>query len=413
MFLTRLAFKNLTRHKNRTLITAVIIAFAIFFYILMDSLVGGMADMSYKTIIDYEAGHLQVADTEYWEEEDKLKLENLFTVDRQMIAAIQSIPGYIGSSPELAFQARLNNGSDELPVIGKGIRLENFQRVFALEDQFVEGSFFAPGEDQAVLGKKLAELMDFEVGDYLTLVVKDKNETFNTIEAQICGLVHTSNPNVNQNIVYLPLALVQQTLNVGDQVSKVVIRMEKQNSAARVAAELEKELKVDGSMRLGVYPWNEQEAVSFIEAQNIENQVILFIILSIAAIAIINTVILAALERREEIGMMKAMGLRNSEVVYTFVLESTGIGILGGMIGVLMGVCGVWLMIAYGIDFEALYGMDLASFGMPVIGKVYGVWNPVSFIKVVSFGIIVSFISSIFPAYWAADKDPVKTIYHR
>jgi putative ABC transport system permease protein len=78
-----------------------------------------------------------------------------------------------------------------------------------------------------------------------------------------------------------------------------------------------------------------------------------------------------------------------------------------------MGICGVWLLITYGIDFEAMYGMDLASFGMPVIGKVHGVWNPVSFVKVVAFGIIVSFISSIFPAYWAADKDPVKTIYHR
>lgn len=413
MLLTRLACKNLARHKNRTLITSIIIAFAIFFYILMDSLVGGMTEMSYSTLIDYETGHLQVADQEYWAEEDKLKLENLFTVDEQMMVFIQSIPGYIGSSPELAFQARLNNGSDELPVIGKGVRLENFQTVFALEDQFVEGSFFTPGEDQVFLGKRLAELMDLEVGDYLTLVVKDKNETFNTIEAQICGLAHTSNPNVNQNIVYLPLDLAQQALNVGEQVSKVVIRMEKQNLAPGVAAELEEELNAGGSVRLGVYPWNELEAISFVEAQNIENQVILFIILSIAAIAIINTVILAALERREEIGMMKAMGLRNSEVVYVFVLESTGIGVLGGIIGVIMGVCGVWLMIAYGIDFEALYGMDLASFGMPVIGKVYGVWNPVSFAKVVAFGIIVSFISSVFPAYWAADKDPVKTIYHR
>jgi putative ABC transport system permease protein len=255
--------------------------------------------------------------------------------------------------------------------------------------------------------------MDLEVGDYLTLVVKDKNETFNTIEAQISGLVHTSNPNVNQNIVYVPLELAQETLGVRDQVSKVLIRLERQDSAARVAAELEKNLQAGGSKRLGVYPWNELEAVSFVEAQNIENQVILSIILSIAAIAIVNTVILAALERREEIGMMKAMGLRNSEVVYTFVLESTGIGILGGVIGVLMGICGVWLLITYGIDFEAMYGMDLASFGMPVIGKVHGVWNPVSFVKVVAFGIIVSFISSIFPAYWAADKDPVKTIYHR
>ena len=66
MFLTKLAFKNLARHRNRTLITAIIIALAIFFYILMDSLVGGITEMYYQTLIDYEAGHLQVVNEVYW-----------------------------------------------------------------------------------------------------------------------------------------------------------------------------------------------------------------------------------------------------------------------------------------------------------------------------------------------------------
>jgi putative ABC transport system permease protein len=422
LFLTKLAFKNLARHMSRTLITAVIIAFATFFYIVMDSLVGGMTEMSYETIIDYEAGHLQISNEEYWEEEEKLPLKNLFSVDGQMMTAIRNIPGYIGSSPELSFQARLNNGSDELPVIGRGVIPEAFEEVFALGNQFVEGSLFTStelfsGESpvvgyQAVLGKRLAELMELELGDYIILLVKDRNETFNTIEAQICGLVHTSNLNVNQYLVYLPLAPVQEALSVGNEVSKVVIRMENKNLATGAAVKLENHLRSHNNY-LGVYPWSGLEAISFAEAQNIENQVILTIILLIAAIAIINTVILAALERREEIGMMKAMGLQNNEVVYTFVLESIGIGILGGVIGVLMGIGGVWMMITYGLDFEAMFGMDMASFGMPVIGKVYGVWNPAAFVKVVSFGIIVSFLASIWPAYRAADKDPVKTIYHR
>lgn len=412
MFLTKLAFKNLARHRNRTMITAIIIALAIFFYIIMDSLVGGMTEMSYQTIIDYEAGHLQVANKTYWEEEEKLPLENLLPDAAGILAVTEKTDGYLAGSPELNFQARLNNGGDELPVIGKGILPGEFLKVFALEGQLLEGSMFASGESRVVMGKRLAELMELRVGDYITLIVKDKNETFNTIEAEIAGLVHTGNPNVNQNFVYLPLDLAQKALNVGSKVSKIMIRLENKNQAPVIAVSLEKELtRNDGN--LGVYSWNELDAVSFAEAQKIENQVILAIILSIAAIAIVNTVILAALERREEIGMMKAMGLRNIEVVYTFVLESVGIGILGGIIGIVLGVAGVWMMVINGIDFEAMYGMDMSSFGMPVIGKVYGVWNPAAFIKVVAFGIIVSFLASILPAYQAADKDPVRTIYHR
>ena len=51
LFLTRLAFKNLARHRNRTIITSIIIAFAVFAYILYDSLIGGMSEMSYATIM--------------------------------------------------------------------------------------------------------------------------------------------------------------------------------------------------------------------------------------------------------------------------------------------------------------------------------------------------------------------------
>ena len=412
LFLTKLAFKNLARHRNRTLITASIIAFAIFFYIYLDSMIGGMVEMSYRTIIDYEAGHLQVVKAEYWEEEEKLPLDNLFVPEQRIKEVIQQVGSGAAFSPELSFQAQLYNGTDQLPVLGKGIIPEAFGTVFALENQFVEGSMVTSGQYQVVLGKGLADLLQLQTGDYITLQVKDKNKTFNTIDAEIVGLVHTSNPNVNQNIVYLPLDLVQQTLNVGDLVSKVIVRLENKSQAVKLAGKLAAELQRGGA-ELMVYPWTELEAVSFADAQYVENQIILVLILGIAAIAIINTVILAALERMEEIGMMKAMGLQNKEIIYTFVLESTGIGILGGLIGALLGVIGVGTLVRFGIDFDAWAGMEMASFGLPVIGKTYGVWNPEAFLKVFVFGVLISFLASILPAYWAADKDPVKAIYHR
>ena len=412
LFLTKLAFKNLARHRNRTLITASIIAFAIFFYILLDSLIGGMIGMAYQTIIDYETGHLQVVNQEYWEEEEKLPLDHLFPLDRSIQENISQIEGYVGSSPELSFQTQLSNGVDQLPVIGKGIIPQAFTEVFAMEEQFVEGSMLTLGKDQAVLGKRLADLLELENGDYITLQFRDKTETFNTIDAQIVGLVHTSNPNVNQNFVYLPLDLVQQALNIDGQVSKMIVRLDNRERAAATVSSLAPELQKIDRM-LTVYGWHELEAVSFAAVQNVENQIILAIILSIAAIAIINTVILAALERMKEIGMMKAMGLQNKEVVYTFVLESTGIGILGGIIGMFLGLVGVWGLVKFGVNFDAWMDMEMASFGLPVLGRTYGVWNPGAFLKVFAFGVMISLLSSIIPAYWAADKDPVQAINHR
>ena len=78
LFLTKLAFKNLVRHRNRTIFTSIFIAMAIVIYIFFDSLIGGMTELSYETIIDYESGHLQIVDKNYWEAKDELALKFIY-----------------------------------------------------------------------------------------------------------------------------------------------------------------------------------------------------------------------------------------------------------------------------------------------------------------------------------------------
>ncbi len=367
-----------------------------------------MVEMSYDILIDYEVGHLQVVNKAYWDEEEKLPLENLISMRQISSDSWENLPGYRAASYELAFLARLNDGEHELPVVGKGIIPEDFLHVFSFEGHFVEGEMFSEGEHRAVMGKRLADLFGLQAGDYITLLVRDKNGSFNTIDAEIAGLVHTIDPNVNSNLVYVPLELAQQALDVPDLVSKVIITLEDRSAARQLAPVLEDRLQ-NGD--LAVYPWNDIDVVSVAEAKNVGNELLLGLILIIGAIAIINTVILAALERLQEIGMMKAMGLQEKEIVYVFVAESTGIGILGGVVGILLGAVGVWLFARYGLDLGV--DMDMSSFGIPLIGRMYGAWNPEAFVSVFLFAVAVSLLASIWPAYWAANKDPIQAIQQR
>jgi len=411
MFLTRLAYKNLIRHKNRTIITSIIIAFAIFFYLIMDSLIGGMTQMSYDTIIEYEAGHIKLADQKYWAEKEELPLDNLLPEADEIFKIITDNPNYLNYLKELNFSARLNNGINELPVVAKGIEAAEFLNIFDLDNKFVKGKMFSEDKYQAVLGKRLADLMKLKVGDYFTLLVKDKYETFNTIDLEIAGLLQTINPNLNNNYVYLPLKISQSSLNVGQNLTDIIIKLEDKDQAEITAVELKNDLNTDFPA-LAAYPWQQLEAVTIASAKQAGNRLVMIIILLIAAIAIINTVILAALERMKEIGMMKSLGLKKSEIIYIFIVESTGIGILGGIIGLIMGLVGVLVMTNYGIDFTQMTGIELSKFGVPIIGEMYGIWNPNSFILVFTFGVVVSFLAAILPAYWAAAKDPVDALHY-
>ena len=413
MFSIKLGFKNLTRQKRRNFITILVIAFAFFIYLFLDSVMGGMEEMSFRNIKNFETGDIQVAYPQYWEEREELPLENLIYLNQDTEDSIKNMDGLLGVSSELRFKANLNNGIDEIAVIGLGIVPEKYNEVYTTQEYVVAGSIFTPEESKAVIGKGLAELMDLKIGDYITLLIRTKEETFNTIDLEIGGLVNTPHPVINNGFVFVPLDIARQALNVEDGVSMITIKTNKGKEIDPIIDNINQNFQ-EKNMNIRAYSWKEsaKTVIAMSAAQDAETAVVLTLILTIGMIGIINNVILSALERTREIGMMKALGMREWEIVLVFMIEASGVGIIGGLTGCLLGAAGVGWMVKYGYDLSYAGG-DMSMYGIPVMDRIYGVWNLSSFVFIFFFGIVIALFSSIAPAYWAAHKDPVKAIYHR
>ena len=412
MFSFKLGLKNLTRQKRRNVITIMVIAFAFFSYLLMDSLMNGMEEVSFENIKNYDTGNIQVTYPEYWEDREKLPLENLVYLNQDMEESIKNTDGILGVSPELRFMANLNNGIDEVAVQGMGISIEQYNQVFATQNYVVEGSMFAPDESKAVIGVSLAELMDLKVNDYITLLVRTKEDTFNTIDMEIAGLIRAPNPMINNGIVFVPLDVAQQALNVGNGITMLALKTVSGDEDTVTKALTDGFKNKD--LNLKAYSWKESAAsvIALSVAKKGGIGAILSIVLLIGMLGIINNVILSALERTEEIGMMKALGMREWEIVFVFMVEATGIGIIGGLAGCLLGYAGVSALVKYGFSI-AYIGGDGSAFGIPILDRIYGAWNYPAFSFLFILGVVIAVLSSILPAYWAAKKDPVKAIYHR
>ncbi len=411
MFSIRLALKNLFRQKRRNLITIFVIAFAFFGYLFVESIMNGMEEMSFDNIRAFETGDIQIANSEYWEEREELPLENLIHWNNELEETIRQNQGVTGVSPELKFSANLNNGIDEMGVIGVGAIPERYNEVFQTKDYFIEGSLSALDENKAVIGKRLAELMDLEINDYIILLVRTKEDTFNTIDVEIGGIIRTPNPMLNNSIVLLPLELVQQRLNVDNGITMISLKTAP-NQEETVIHSLRNKID-EQNLPISVYSWRESAAnviaLSTTKKSGIGS--IMSVVLLIGMVGIINNVILSALERTSEIGMMKAMGMKEWEIVFVFMVEATGIGILGGLAGCLLGFLGVYWLVNNGFYLE-FFG-DWSQYGIPIVDRIYGVWNYPAFGYIFIMGVFVALLSSIIPAYWAAHKDPVEAIYHR
>jgi len=412
MFSFKLGLKNLTRQKRRNILIILVIAFAFSSYLLMDSLMNGMEEMSFDNIKNYDTGNIQIASPEYWEDRDELLLENLIVLNQDMEESIKNTDGILGMSPELRFKANLNNGIDEVAVRGVGISIEQYNQVFNTQNFVVEGSMFTPGESKAVIGTSLAELMDLKVNDYITLLVRTKEDTFNTIDIEIAGLVRAPNPMINNGIVFVPLDVARQALNVGNAVSMIALKTVSGNEDT-VTKALKDRFK-NKNLDLEAYSWKESAAsvIALSAAKKGGIGAVLSVVLLIGMLGIINNVILSALERTEEIGMMKALGMREWEIVFVFMVEATGVGILGGLAGCLLGYAGVSALVKYGYSI-AYIGGDGSTYGIPILDRIYGAWNYPAFSFLFVLGVIIAVLSSILPSYWAAHKDPVKAIYHR
>lgn len=413
MFLTKLALKNLARHKKRTIITALVISFGIFIFLLSDSLMIGLKDISIDNNVNLQTAHLQIMEKNYWEKKDEYLLENLMDEDDEILKEIhKGYPAVKRKTARLYFTATINNGREEYPITAIGIQPEKDRNIFNLDEYVLRGEML-DNKEKAVIGSSLANMMGFEVGDYISLLFKTKEGTFNTIDAELQGILDTPNPMINEMHVYIPLSLAQDSLSLDNKVSKLLFTLNDREKSIELAGQLNKKF-TNNSLDVRAYNWEQlsQEVLAIVRQGNIENLVILFIIILLATVGVINTVILSALERLEEIGMMKALGLKVREIIYIFVIESAGIGFIGSTAGIIFGAIGVYLLKNIGIDISVMTG-DVSSFGMPIAGKIYGGWHLEAFVFIFIFGIIISVLASILPARWGAKKDPVKALYHK
>lgn len=399
--------KNLLRHKRRTLLTALAIAAGIFYFILFDSMLTGADRDSIVNLIDLETGHIQVVPITS-ETKPTTGLKELLPHGATLVEKIGSVPEVKGAASRLLFPATIINGFDELPITGVGVDTTRDPGVFTVNKFVCAGRWVHPGENGAVLGKRIADLLELSVGDTITLRTQTRTLTFQALDLTVVGLITTPDPTVNQGQIFLPLGVVQDALGVGDAVSLVVVRMEPTARLETVAAGIR---RLDlGATPVKVETWKEASTFLTIGAtkRNFAG-ILLFLIFLISTIGVINSILLASLERVREIGLLKAMGLREGEIVRLFVFEGLGLGLIGGLIGAVMAIATNLYLVNVGIDLAIFFGKMDMDIGYPIT-RLYGAWNWAVTFWTILFGIAVSLAASYLPARKAARLDPVESL---
>ena len=138
------------------------------------------------------------------------------------------------------------------------------------------------------------------------------------------------------------------------------------------------------------------------------------IIYLVAAVGILNTQRMSALERRREFGVLQAVGMRPARLFRTLQCETVALGVAGALTGALLGGLLAWHHATAGFDMTLL--SDQASFSMMGVAfsdRLYFVLTPAALAQPVAVMAVVALLSGLVPALAAARIDPAPTIAGR
>jgi ABC-type lipoprotein release transport system permease subunit len=389
--LARMALRNLSRHRVKTILTVSAVTVSVAMYIFADCWITGMNLESVRNIVNYEIGAAKLQRREYAENKDELPMYENFDSWRVYAEALTAA-GY-DSAPRFVFQGTLYTEEGFAPAVINAVDPERDERLLRYTKYIERGRYIRPGAFEIVIGSLLAEKLlpeDGNRGVNISTVIDIKEggvirHVNQVISAVIVGVVNSPSPQVNYT-AFIPLDVLRDEagLMLGGRVTELLIRKQnpddgaipgRDESAGVIRAALEKETALPDE--LDVFPWRfyVEDYIAAASGDNLSTRIMMAILFILALLGIANTILLAILERTKEIGMMRALGMTDGELILLMMFESGIIGLLGSAAGIIIGCIINIPMVKYGLDFSAMVETMNGDIGYRINGAFRSAWN--------------------------------------
>jgi lipoprotein-releasing system permease protein len=220
---------------------------------------------------------------------------------------------------------------------------------------------------------------------------------------EVAGRFRTGMYEYDNKFMYTSLEAAQEITGLGEAVTGLEIRVPEPMEADLVAREVEDAL---GGFPYRAQDWKSMNSSLFsaLKLEKLAMGVILLLIVVVAAFNIVSTLVMVVTDKTREIGIMKSMGLRASQVQRVFMLQGVVIGTVGSLLGAAAGLFLTWLLDRY--QFIKIPGDVYFVDRLPVA------FDPVDIGVILLSSMLISFMATLYPARQAARLYPVEAIRH-
>lgn len=329
-----IAFRNLFRNVRRTLAVVLTVAFGVGALFCFDGFNTGILNQYRDNTIHARYGHGQINMRGYRERVYEKPWEHWITNWEDLRNFLLKQPGVEYVFPRVSFFALLTNGNITVSGLGQGINAPD-EALFFNTLNIVSGEVLTHQEDGVMLGSGLARTLDVEPGDRVTVLANTIYGTINGIDLIVTGIFHTGTQEFDDRIFRLPLKQVFTLLDT-DRVESVSLGLKNLEDWAPVAKAVETEFPTMEATPFAVLDEvYYQHSVDWLHAQF---RVIQIIILTIVLLGIFNSVSTSILERKQEIGNLRANGESVGDIMKLLACEGALLGFVGSLVGLVISI---------------------------------------------------------------------------
>jgi ABC-type lipoprotein release transport system permease subunit len=403
----KLAWRNIWRHRRRTLIIAIAMGLSLGFMMFYDGLTAGFNQAIAGNAVRVLGGNIQVHAQGYREKVDSNPLLPL-TDDLSVVTAALSQPDVLAATRRIQTGGLISNREGAFPLSIIGIEPEAEAPISLIAENIVDGRFLqSTDEDVILIGRGLADALILNVGDRVTMVGSDINKQNRQRTMTVIGIYDIGMPSLEKGILYISLAEAQSLYGLRGQVTEVQITLSQVGKEADVISALTPLLPgYEVESWAQTYP----ELGTAINSKNGVMDIFSIVIVAIAGIGILNLLLMAIYERTREIGLLGAMGLKPRQIATTFILEGAMIGVVGVLAGMGIGLAINLSLGQVGMDYSQMAGV--AEYMALISGRVYPTLGLNNFAWRSIVVLVIAVLAALIPAVIASRREPSEALHH-
>lgn len=411
--LAMLAWRNIWRHRRRTLITLSSIAIGFALAVLMIGLNDGAHNSMIRNAIKLGEGHLTIQPKGYLEAPANHKYLADGATLQQQIAPLK-IPGRV--EPRISLQVLANSASNSVGARLEGLHPLADQRADLLRPKLVSGSWIQPGDQRGILiGQGMAGKLKVRVGGKVVLMAGKQGGDSQAELGRVRGIFDAGLDELDDYLILSDMQLARHFL-AGEgadptrlPVTRFALFLDDPDQISTWQARLQAAITDN---RVAVLDWRDMmpQLVQFIMVDDAGNAIFLLLILIMMVFGILNTVLMSVLERTRELGLLRALGLSRYHLLWLVFCESLLLSLLAVSIGWLVaGSVHGWFAY-HGIDIAALMGGSTELMGTFMDPVIHTELSGARVLQLTLLIFAATLGSGIYPAIKASRITPVEAL---